>query len=144
MLKYEKTDWKGRRPLRNVYTIENHVDIHNKITFSVNEKAQDIQMIPAGKVIVNSDDHAFIYIVEEGEVFSYLHFGEATWPALVEMLVRGEDPLLFAAGETVELHQFHEELEALIYNIEGNSNYGDEFVAQVETAFRAILANDEV
>lgn len=130
--------------MRNVYTIENHADIHNKITFSVNEKAQDIQMIPAGKVIVDSDDHAFIYIVEEGGVFSYLHFGEATWPALVEMLVRGEDPYLFAEGEPIELHQFHEELEALIYNIEGNSNYGDEFVARVETAFRAVLANDEV
>lgn len=130
--------------MRNVYNIENHVEIHNKITFSVNEKVQDIQILPVGKVIVDSDQYAFIYIVEEDKEFSYLHFGESTWPALLEMLLRGEDPLLSLGEQFIELQQFHEELEALIYNIEGNSNYGEEFVARVETAFQAFLANDEV
>jgi hypothetical protein len=144
MLKYEKITWKGRRPLRNIYNIENHVDIHNKITFSVNEKAQHIQISPAGQVIVDSDQYAFIYIVEEDGEFSYLHFGENTWSALTKMLQRGEDPLLSIGNQTIELQQFHEELEGLIYNIEGNSNYGEEFVARVETAFQVFLANDEV
>ena len=130
--------------MRNVYNIENHVDIHNKSTFSVNEKAQHIQISPAGQVIVDSDQYAFIYIVEEDGEFSYLHFGEDTWPALLKMLQHGEDPLLLVGEKTIELQQFHEELAALIYNIEGNSNYGEEFASRVETAFQVFLADDEV
>lgn len=130
--------------MRNIYNIENHVDIHNKTTFSVNEEARHIQISPAGQVIVDSDKYAFIYIVEEDGEFSYLQFGEHTWPALLKMLQRGEDPVLSVGERTIKLQQFHEELEALIYNIEGNSNYGDEFVARVETAFQTFLADDEV
>ena len=113
MLKYEKIKWKGRCPLRNIYNIENHVSIHNKVTFSVNEEAWHIQISPAKQVIVDSDQYAFLYIVEEAGEFSYLRFGEETWPALVDMLLGGEDPLLSLGEKTIELQQFHEELEAL-------------------------------
>ena len=144
MLKYEKIDWKGRSPLRNVYNIESYVHIHNKLTFSVNEKASTIQITPVGQVIVDSDRHAFIYIVEEDGAFSYLSFGEKMWPALVEMVQRGEDPYLTLGEKTIELHHFCGELEALIYNIEGNDNYGESFVGAVETVFQTILANNEI
>ena len=144
MLKYEKIDWKGRSPLRNVYNIESYGYIHNKLTFSVNEKASTIQITPVGQVIVDSDHHAFIYIVEEDGAFSYLSFGKKTWPALIEMIQRCEDPYLTLGEKTIELHNFCEELEALIYNIEGNDNYGESFVSAVETVFQMILANNEI
>lgn len=144
MLKYEKIDWKGRSPLRNVYNIESYVYIHNKLLFSVNEKASTIQITPTGQVIVDSDQHAFIYIVEEDGAFSYLSFGEKMWPALIEMVQRGENPYLALGEKTIELLHFYEELEALIYNIEGNDNYGESFVNAVETAFQTILANNEL
>ena len=144
MLKYEKIDWKGSRPLRNVYNIESYVYIHNQLIFSVNEKVAPIQIIPVGQVIVDSDQHTFIYIVEEDGAFSYLSFGEKMWPALVETVQRGEDPYLTLGEKTIELHNFCDELEALIYNIEGNGNYGESFVIAVETVFQAILANNEL
>ena len=144
MLKYGKIDWKGSSPLRNVYNIESYVHLHNKLTFSLNEKASTIQITPVGQVIVDSNYHAFIYIVEEDSTYSYLSFGEKMWPALVEMVQRGEDPYLTLGEKTIELHHFYEELEALIYNIEGNDNYGESFVSAVETAFQAILTNNEV
>lgn len=144
MLKYEKKDWKGSSPLRNVYQIESYVYIHNHLTFSVDEKASTIQITPAGQVIVDSDNHAFIYIVEEDGVFSYLSFDEKMWPALLEMIQRGEDPYVSLGEKAIELHHFYEELEALIYNIEGNGNYGESFVEAVETVFQSILTNNEV
>ena len=144
MLKYEKIDWKGRSPLRNVYNIESYVHINNKLLFSVNEKASTIQITPVGQVIVDSDQHAFIYIVEEDGAFSYLSFGEKMWPALIEMVQRSENPYLALGEKTIELLHFYEELEALIYNIEGNDNYGESFVNAVETAFQTILANNEL
>ena len=130
--------------MRKLYNIEKYVDIHNKVIFIVNERDQDIQIIPTGRLFVDSDHFAFLYIVEENEEFSYLRFGEDTWPALVEVLRRGGDPLLSLGERTMDLRGFHEELEPLIYNIEGNINYGEEFVGRVEAAFQAILANDEV
>lgn len=130
--------------MRKIYNIEKYVDIHNKVTFIVNERDQDIQIIPTGRLFADSDHFAFLYIVEESDEFSYLRFGEDTWPTLVEMLRRGEDPLLSLGQRTMDLRGFHEELEPLIYNIEGNANYGEEFVGRVEAAFQAILANDEV
>ena len=144
MLKYEKKDWKGSSLLRNVYQIESYVYIHNHLTFSVDEKVSTIQITPAGQVIVDSDNHAFIYIVEEDGAFSYLSFGEKIWPALVEMLQHREDPSIALGERTIELHHFYEELEALIYNIEGNGNYGESFVEAVETAFQSILTDNEV
>jgi len=144
MLKYEKIDWKGRSPLRNIYSIESYGYTQNKLTFSVNEKASTIQITPVGQVIVDSDHHAFIYIVEEDGAFSYLSFGEKMWPALIEIVQRGENPYLVLGEKQIELHHFYEELEALIYNIEGNDNYGESFVNAVETAFQTILANNEL
>ena len=144
MLKYEKIERKGSSSLRNIYNIESYVYLHNKLTFSVNEKVATIQITPVGQVIVDSDQRAFLYIVEEDGAFNYLSFGEKMWPALIEMIQRCENPYLILDEKTIELHHFYEELEALIYNIEGNDNYGESFVDAVETAFQMILANNEV
>jgi hypothetical protein len=40
---------------------------------------------------------------------------------------------------TVSLNGFIEELTMLIYNIEGNNNYGEAFSSAVESAFEEIL-----
>ena len=130
--------------MRKIYNIEKYVDIHNIVTFIVNENDRDIQIIPTGRLFVDSDHFAFLYIVEENGEFSYLRFGEGVWPALVEIVRHGKEPFLALGDRTLELNGFREELESLLYNIEGNINYGEEFVARVEAAFQAILANDEV
>ena len=144
MLKYEKIDSKGSSPVRNVYNIEDYVHLHNKLIFSLNEKTSIIQITPVGQVIADSTSHAFIYIVEEDGAYSYLSFGEKIWPALAEVVQHGKNPYLTLDETTIELHHFYEELEALIFNIEGNDNYGESFVKSVEKAFQKILANNEI
>lgn len=141
MLKYEQKDLKGRSHLRNVYKIEQSFAIHNKLHFSLNESYAQIQIQPAKKVIADSDHKTFIYIVEEAGEYSYLSFDESVWSALVSMLKNEEDPFLTLGEKTVELTNFYEELQALIFNIEGNGNYGDRFVSAVEEAFKEILSN---
>lgn len=37
------------------------------------------------------------------------------------------------------LQQFADELQGLLYNIEGNSNYGDQFVENIEKVFAEFL-----
>ena len=59
-----------------------------------------------------------------------------------ENIVKGIDSV-FSGFSAID-EDFYEELEALIYNIEGNDNYGESFVSAVETAFQTILTNNEV
>ncbi|WP_332650370.1 hypothetical protein [Lysinibacillus sp. 54212] len=128
--------------MRNVYKIEQNFALHNKLYFSLSESPAQIQIQPAGRVIADSDNTAFIYIVEEAGTYSYLSFSESLWPALVKMLKNEEDPFLTIGETTIELSNFYEELHALIFNIEGNGNYGDIFVAAVEEAFKEVLAGN--
>lgn len=117
--------------MRKVYEVENKFN-QLQITEPINAK-------PTGQVLVDSDAFAFIYIVEENEQYSYLTFGEAVWPNLVELLEKEQNPSIEMNGELVELEGFYDELTYLLFNIEGNSNYGDEFVERVEKAFAKIL-----
>jgi len=69
-----------------------------------------------------------------------LRFPPSSWENLVHILQKGKNPLLRIGEEAIELTNFYEELEMLVYNIEGNYNYGAEFVQAVEQHFKAILA----
>lgn len=130
--------------MRNVYSIEQSLTIHNKLHFSLNERNAQILIQPAKRVIADSDNKAFLYIVEEASEYSYLSFQESVWPTLVSMLKNEEDPFLSLGETTIELTDFYEELYALVYNIEGNGNYGDSFVDAVEEAFKEILTGSQV
>lgn len=95
-----------------------------------------MQLQPAGQLIADSDNLAFIYIVEEAEQYSYLSFPKAVWSGLVQVLHNGRDPYLHP---TIQLTNFYEELEALLWNIQGNDNYGEEFVQAIEESFADIF-----
>lgn len=128
--------------MRNVYKIESAQSIHNELHFSLNENETNIQIQPAGQVLTDSDNCSFIYLVEEGESYSYLSFPEVLWPYLVELLKLNEDPFLRLENGQIKLHNFTDELQMLIYNIKGNDNYGTEFVEAVEQSFQEILQAD--
>lgn len=127
--------------MRNTYTIENYTFENNKLIFILNENNEDIQFQPAGQVIVDSDDFAFIYLVDTGDAYGYLRFPPNVWPQLVQILEQQQDPTLQFGEQTVVLQSFYEELQNLMLNIEGNNNYGQPFTDAVEKVFANILAN---
>lgn len=130
--------------MRNVYTIDQYEVLHNEFFFIVKESDEHIQIQPAAQVIVDSDNEAFIYIVEENGVFSYLRFARSIWPLLVEVVKSKQDPSLRVGAQQIVLTNFFEELSILLFNIEGNSNYGDDFVQAVEQSFAEIFQANEV
>lgn len=133
MVKCIHHDVKGSTTiLRQVYNINQFEKIHNTIYFSVYEEACVNQMVASGQVIVDSDACAFIYIVEEDGAYNYLSFPQEVWPALVEIVLTKEDPYLV---QDKKLVQFAEELDYLLWNIQGNDNYGQQFVEAVEKQF---------
>lgn len=125
--------------LRNVYLIDHVEVVHNEIYFILNEKKQLSQLQSTGQVIVDSDNEAFLYIIEENEAYSYISFSENVWPHLLQMLLAEQKAYLKVEDGLLPLQQFADELQGLLYNIEGNSNYGDQFVDNIEKAFAEFL-----
>lgn len=121
--------------LRNVYIIDHVEVVHSEIYFILNEKKQLSQLQSTGQVIVDSDNEAFLYIIEENEAYSYLSFGKNVWSRLLQMLLAEQKAYLKVEDGLLPLQQFADELQGLLYNIEGNSNYGDQFVENIEKAF---------
>lgn len=128
--------------MRNIYRVEKFQFIHNELHFSLNENDQKIKFQPAHQVLADSDGQAFIYLVEEGDNLSYVSFPKNVWPQLLEIVKREKNPHLQIGGKSIELENFYEELLALIYNIEGNDNYGEDFVKAVEETFHEILVEE--
>lgn len=92
-------------------------------------------LIPRGQMLVDSDQFAFIYILENEDAYTYLALPEWSWPALKTANENGNKVFVVAGEEKIELIHFNDELSYLIENIKGNSNYGDEMVKKVEDLF---------
>jgi hypothetical protein len=125
--------------MRNVYVIDDFRFENDNLYFSLKESPLKIQIEPAGQVLTDSDGIAFVYVVDEGDHYSYLQFPKKVWNGLVSVLETKKDPLLAINGEMILLHNFANELEMLVFNIEGNGNYGEAFVQAVEETFSDIL-----
>ncbi|EKU48100.1 hypothetical protein [Staphylococcus massiliensis] len=82
------------------------------------------------QVLVDSDNYAFVALLDDGQAFSYLNFVQETWSMIHNH--RGKRLII---NDDLELKQFWDELDYLLENIEGNSNYGKDFVKEVEEAF---------
>ena len=91
---------------------------------------------PRQHMLVDSDECAFIYILEAEDAFVYVVMPKNVWGALKEVLATKEPVFLAGSDTTIALDGIHEEMAYLIENIKGNANYGDE-MEQAVTAFFA-------
>ncbi len=127
--------------------IQNQIDsgirCGEEIRFLLTDTANRPQGVPSGKMITDSEDFSFVYLLEVEEGYHYLRFSQKVWPLMVEVLKSGVDPVLSWNEEVIVLPGFKDELTMLIYNIEGNDNYGEEFSSAVEQAFSTILEHIE-
>ncbi|WP_342512921.1 hypothetical protein MKY34_20325 [Sporosarcina sp. FSL K6-1522] len=127
--------------------IKNRVDTGvqqgQEVRFVVAETAELSLGVPSGKMITDSDALSFVYLFDKEEGYQHVHFTQSVWPLMVEALKAEEDPILSWLGNEIQLNGFKEELTMLIYNIEGNHNYGEAFSEAVEQAFSAILQSVE-
>lgn len=92
-------------------------------------------LIPTGQILVDSDQYSFIYLMEAEEDYTYIVLPELTWSVLKSGLDQSLPVTLMGPDQEVELVQFYDELDYIINNIKGNSNYGKEMVVKVEEIF---------
>ncbi|MBU9723630.1 MULTISPECIES: hypothetical protein [Bacillaceae] len=94
---------------------------------------------PTSQILVDSERHEFVYILDHPEGYSHLRFTKTVWGTLER--IRRETNAMWVSFVNedhvieFELEDFWSELHALIENIRGNSNYGDSMVQAVEDVF---------
>lgn len=125
------------------FQVDSGIHKGNQIRFLVPETIDVLNLIPAGKMITDSKKISFVYLIDGEETYGQVHFPQVVWPFLVDILKSEEDPLLVQGEKSVVLTGFVEELMMLVYNIEGNDNYGKDFTSAVEQAFEVFLQNVE-
>lgn len=121
------------------YNVHSGIQLENDIRFTLEVFPNNPHIKAAGQMITDSDSNAFIYLLEDEIEYHYLKFGQEVWPLLVNTLKAVEDPSLQIGEKELTLLGFKEELNMLIFNIEGNDNYGADFSRAVEEAFSEIL-----
>lgn len=108
---------------------------NNKLVLNVDENIEFKNVVAKEQMLVDSDHISFVYILEVNEEFTYIVIPEAIWPTLKMAIEKSFTPVLFNQKEALPLPMFYEELEYLIDNIRGNSNYGEAMVEKVENTF---------
>ncbi|WP_077211201.1 hypothetical protein [Bacillus dakarensis] len=88
-----------------------------------------------GQMLVDSDGLSFIYLTENADEYTYISISDGVWNDLKKAMDLNMPVYVSNEKDTLELVNFLEELSYLIENIKGNSNYGEEMVAKVESIF---------
>lgn len=92
-------------------------------------------MAATGKMLVDSNQMSFIYLIENEAGYQYVSIPEQTWGLVRQALSMCADVFLVCNQTKLKLSEFQSEMDYLIANITGNSNYGEEMVAKVEQIF---------
>ncbi|MGN7940695.1 MULTISPECIES: hypothetical protein [Bacillaceae] len=109
----------------------------NRLILHTEDSLSEIKgsMNAKGQMLVDSDQLAFIYLLETDEDFIYAGLPHTIWSKLKEALDKSLPVLLKINDSEVELVQIIDELRYLIDNIKGNANYGEEMETKVTEVF---------
>lgn len=106
---------------------------NNRLELKAGESINKLQ--PAEQILVDSDHFSFIYLMEDKQDYTYIVLPETAWPHLKAAMDQKIPVWITFNEEQLELTNFHDELEYVLSNIQGNSNYGEDMVKKVEGIF---------
>jgi hypothetical protein len=128
--------WKEIFMKRRIEVNEAVLDQERMILKAMPFEEDDLNGLTAkGQMLVDSDQLAFIYIMDNNEDFIYTNLPAEVWPQLKTALDSGIPVDLNVNGLTIELIDIHDELSYLLENIKGNANYGEEMEKKVVETF---------
>lgn len=123
----------GGKEMKKSITILQSKIIEKKLLLETSEPI--IGLVPGEQILVDSDRYAFIYIMEDKDDYTYIVLHEQIWPILKNAQEQKIPVWVTSNDQQIELINFHDELEYVVTNIKGNSNYGEELVSKVEDIF---------
>ncbi|MGV4320835.1 UPF0738 family protein [Bacillus mojavensis] len=121
--------------------MQNRIEILNatlsddELRLTCETEGKEAERKPSGQMLVDSDNIAFVYILELADSFEYVMIKEHIWPELKQAHDQRKPIVLEAGNESIELSGLHEELEYLLENIKDNANYGEEMEETVKRIF---------
>ncbi|MEC1625530.1 hypothetical protein P9E08_09080 [Bacillus mojavensis] len=121
--------------------MQNRIEILNatlsddELRLTCETEGKEAERKPSGQMLVDSDNIAFVYILELADSFEYVMIKEHIWPELKQAHDQRKLIVLEAGNESIELSGLHEELEYLLENIKDNANYGEEMEETVKRVF---------
>jgi hypothetical protein len=112
-------------------TIENNRLILQSASLSIEAE----QLKAKGQMLADSDQLAFIYILESPDEFVYAGLPHTIWTKLKEAKEKDLPVILQINENEIELTDIVPELNYLLENIKGNANYGEEMENKVVELF---------
>ncbi|WP_035179814.1 UPF0738 family protein [Alkalihalobacterium bogoriense] len=110
--------------------------LENRLEFTI-EESNVHSLKPGQRMLVDSDELAFIYILESEDEYVYISVREPLWRQVKEALEEEKQVFIkINEKEEVEAVAFQDELEYLLSNIEDNSNYGEKMTSAVAAVFQ--------
>jgi Family of unknown function (UPF0738) len=88
-----------------------------------------------GTMIADSDQSSLLYIIEENEEFVYVTVPVEFWSRIKKANDQKLEVFIQIGEKKLQLNNWNDELTYLIQNVEGNFNYGEEFVKQIQQVF---------
>lgn len=126
--------------MRKTFIVDSGSQNGSEIRFLLKEEPLNLEVTAGGQLITDSDNMSFVYLMDSEEGYSYIQFPKTVWPLLAISLSSDQEPKIAWGESDIQLTNFREELEMLIFNIEGNHNYGAEFTEAVEETFKEQLS----
>ncbi|MBO1511600.1 hypothetical protein [Metabacillus bambusae] len=109
---------------------------NNSLILHPESNSIEIQGLQAkGQMLVDSDQLAFIYILETADEFVYAGLPHTIWTELREAKDKDLKVILKIKEQNLELVDLFDELDYLLENIKGNANYGEEMEKKVVELF---------
>jgi hypothetical protein len=107
----------------------------NLLQLNANESINGLK--PGERILVDSDQFSFVYLMEDHEDYTYIVLTEQIWSFLKSALEQKLPVWLTFKDEKLELTNFLEDLKYVLSNIKDNSNYGDEMLVKVDKIFKS-------
>ncbi|MFV8827414.1 hypothetical protein [Alkalihalobacterium sp. APHAB7] len=115
--------------INKISTKEDKIILHNSQPLSKDE-ASSLQA--AGRMLADSDQLSFIYLLEDDERYRHVSIPEFLWSDLYSELKNKDNVYIeLLPNEEVHCTSFKDEILYLLENIQDNSNYGDKMVEAV-------------
>lgn len=93
------------------------------------------QVAASNKMLVDSDNLSFIYILETPSEFIYVSVKDTYWQDLKKAMEEKKAIVLVVDKVALLLTNIEEELGYLLENIKDNANYGEEMEKRVNDIF---------
>lgn len=123
--------------MRKMLTIEEIIQNENGLFLKIedNETLNFDNCHEIGTMIADSEQNSLLYIIEENEEFVYITIPVTLWAHIKKANDQNQKVFLQSRDGQLELNSWNDELTYLVQNVEGNFNYGEEFVKQIQKVF---------